>query len=161
MEGRRGYFLEGANGIAIVLHHSGRCNVVCSDRPARLEGRGTTVQILCHSAFHLCSSTTRPAHRDSGDCPSPELSGLLAPPASEDQVLMALKKLKLWDLLCGYRGKPRTDIEALIDAAVRLGDQFPATSDMKKFEVNPLMMMPEGKGVYAVDALVSADCGRR
>ncbi len=79
----------------------------------------------------------------------------LALPADAEQVRNAMKKLKLWELLQGYRGKPRTDIEALIKAAVQLGDQFLATPEMDEFEINPLMVMREGQGVFAVDALVS------
>jgi len=56
----------------------------------------------------------------------------------------------------GFRGKPKADIAALTEAAVRFGDAFMAMPDVDEFEVNPLMVMPEGKGVVAVDSLVSS-----
>ena len=35
----------------------------------------------------------------------------LALPVSEEQVLAALRKLKLWTLLQGFRGKPAADVD--------------------------------------------------
>lgn len=79
----------------------------------------------------------------------------LALPVDEHQVRVALQKLKLWTLLQGYRGKPATDIDALTTAAVRFGDAFLAMPDVSELEINPLLVMPKGQGVTAVDALVS------
>jgi acyl-CoA synthetase (NDP forming) len=81
----------------------------------------------------------------------------LALPVSPGEVLSALQRLKLWTLLRGYRGQPRADIEALIRAAVRFGDLFLATPDATEFEINPLLVLPAGEGVVAVDALVGTE----
>ncbi len=78
----------------------------------------------------------------------------LALPVSRDQVRTALKKLKLWTLLQGFRGKPAADVDALVDAAVRLGDLFLSTPDVKEFELNPLIVGKVGSGIRVVDALV-------
>lgn len=77
----------------------------------------------------------------------------LALPVSEEQVLTALRKLKLWVLLKGFRGKPAADIEALARAVVRFGDQFLASADIEEFEINPVIVREHG--LYAVDALVT------
>ena len=79
----------------------------------------------------------------------------LALPVSEEQVLAALKKLKLWTLLKGFRGKPAADVDALARAAVRFGDMFMAATDALEFEINPVMVRPRGEGLSAVDALVT------
>lgn len=78
----------------------------------------------------------------------------LALPVTAEQVLDALRKLKLWTLLQGYRGQPRADVEALVRAAVHFGDIFLATPELSEFEINPLLVRREGTGVVAVDALV-------
>ena len=78
----------------------------------------------------------------------------LALPVSPEHVTAALKKLKLWTLLQGYRGHPRADIEALVGAAVGLGNMFLATPELVEFEINPLLVKREGGGVIAVDALL-------
>jgi succinyl-CoA synthetase beta subunit len=69
--------------------------------------------------------------------------------------LEALKKLKLWTLLRGFRGQPPADVEALARAAVRFGDLFLATPGAAEFEINPLFVRAAGEGVVAVDALVA------
>jgi acyl-CoA synthetase (NDP forming) len=78
----------------------------------------------------------------------------LALPVSPEQVRHALKKLKLWTLLKGFRGKPAADVDALVNAAVRLGDLFLATPDVQEFELNPVIVGREGTGLRVVDALV-------
>ncbi len=80
----------------------------------------------------------------------------LALPTDAAQVRRALEKLKLSMLLGGFRAAPRADINALVDSAVRFGDMFLAMTEVAEFEINPLMVMPEGGGTLAVDALVTA-----
>jgi acetate---CoA ligase (ADP-forming) len=79
----------------------------------------------------------------------------LALPVTADQVRDALRKLKLWTLLEGFRGKPAADVDALVQAAVRFGDMFLSAPAVQEFEINPVMVKPCGQGLGAVDALVS------
>ncbi|UVH60665.1 acetate--CoA ligase family protein [Variovorax paradoxus] len=83
----------------------------------------------------------------------------LALPVSEEQVVAALQRLKLWTLLQGFRGKPPADVEALARAAVRFGDMFLASPEVKEFEINPVMVKKKGEGLAAVDALVTTELG--
>ena len=55
----------------------------------------------------------------------------------------------------GFRGKPAADVDALAQAAVRFGDMFLATPDVREFEMNPVIVKPRGQGLSAVDALVT------
>ena len=79
----------------------------------------------------------------------------LALPVSAEQVLVALRRLKLWTLLQGFRGKPAADVDALASAAVRFGELFLAAPDVLEFEINPVIVRPKGQGLSAVDALVT------
>ena len=79
----------------------------------------------------------------------------LALPVSEQQVLTALRQLKLWTLLQGFRGKPAADVQALVQAAVRFGNLFLATPDAHEFEINPVIVRKQGDGLAAVDVLVT------
>jgi len=79
----------------------------------------------------------------------------LALPVSPDQVRTAIRKLKLWTLLQGFRGKPAADVEAIVEAAVKLGDLFLATPQLKEFELNPVIVGAKGKGLRVVDALAA------
>jgi succinyl-CoA synthetase beta subunit len=74
-------------------------------------------------------------------------------PASEEHIIAGLQKLKLWTLLQGFRGKPAADVKALITAAIRLANRFNASTDCAEIEINPLLVMPKGEGVVALDAL--------
>ena len=78
----------------------------------------------------------------------------LALPVSREQVLTALERLKLSTLLRGFRGKPAADVDALIDAAVGLGDLFLSCPEITEFELNPVIVGPRGAGLRVVDALV-------
>src|SRR5690606_8240947 len=79
----------------------------------------------------------------------------LALPADHAKVTAALSRLKLNQLLSGFRGKPPADVPALVQAAVNLGNHFIADgSDIAEIEINPLLVQPLGKGVTAVDILI-------
>ena len=73
-------------------------------------------------------------------------------PVTAQQVTEALRRLRLWPLLDGYRGRPRADIAALADIALRLGDLMLADASLEEIEINPILVRPEG--AVAVDALV-------
>ena len=79
----------------------------------------------------------------------------MALPVTQEQVVGALKKLKLYTLLQGFRGKPAADLEALAEAAVRFGDMFLACPTALEFEINPVIVRPQGQGLNSVDALVT------
>ncbi|WP_043837891.1 acetate--CoA ligase family protein [Muricoccus aerilatus] len=53
----------------------------------------------------------------------------------------------------GYRGKPRADMEALAEAIVAVS-RLAERGDVTECEVNPLMVLEEGRGVMAVDAVI-------
>lgn len=55
----------------------------------------------------------------------------------------------------GYRGLPRGDVDALVDVVVAMSRIGVATQGaVVEAEVNPVVLLPEGQGVRAVDALV-------
>jgi acyl-CoA synthetase (NDP forming) len=58
-------------------------------------------------------------------------------------------------LLGGLRGQPKADAEALVDLVVRVSRFFADHADLiDEIEINPLMVLPEGQGVVAADALL-------
>ncbi|KMS52037.1 hypothetical protein V474_03010 [Novosphingobium barchaimii LL02] len=66
-----------------------------------------------------------------------------------------LRSLKGFRLLDGYRGAPKADVPAAARAIAALGQAVLAGGDMlREVEVNPLLVLPEGRGAVAVDALV-------
>lgn len=79
----------------------------------------------------------------------------LALPVTPAQVETALRKLKVWTLLQGFRGAPRADIEALVAATVSFGDAMLMTPGLAEAEINPVLVRPQGKGIAAVDFLAT------
>lgn len=66
-----------------------------------------------------------------------------------------LRGLKGFGLLDGYRGSPKADVKAAAQAIAALGDAVLAGGGrLREVEINPLLVMPEGRGAVAVDALV-------
>jgi acyl-CoA synthetase (NDP forming) len=74
-------------------------------------------------------------------------------PVSKDEALAMLRRLKLWPVLHGVRGRPKLDIDAVADVLCRLGwlaaDLGESFGDI---EVNPLMVRSAGQGVVTADA---------
>lgn len=58
-------------------------------------------------------------------------------------------------LLQGFRGRPVADVEALEDTLVRVSHcAVHMEGHLAELDINPLMVLPAGRGVKAVDALV-------
>ena len=77
---------------------------------------------------------------------------LLVPSRAED-VRAALRGLRIWPLLEGYRGKSAADTEAVV-AAVMAVQRFvrAEAARLEELDVNPLMVTPDG--ALAADALI-------
>jgi acyl-CoA synthetase (NDP forming) len=73
-------------------------------------------------------------------------------PASEAEVLEAMRKLRLWPLLDGYRGRKKADMASVAALAVRLGELMAANPSLEEIEINPVMV--RDVGAVAVDALI-------
>ena len=71
------------------------------------------------------------------------------------EVLAALQSLKVRPLLTGFRGKPAGDVDALVDAVLAVAAYAQAhAAQLVELDVNPLLVLPQGRGVLAVDALI-------
>jgi acyl-CoA synthetase (NDP forming) len=82
-------------------------------------------------------------------------SATLLLPASRDDVEAALRGLKLFPLLDGFRGRPKADLAAAIDAVLKISDFALANADtLAELDINPLIVCAEGKGAWVADALL-------
>jgi hypothetical protein len=82
-------------------------------------------------------------------------SQTLLMPARRDEVESALLMLKSAPLLDGYRGKPKADVTATIDAIMAIQAYAIAKADsLVELDVNPLLIGPQNTGVFAADALI-------
>ena len=73
-------------------------------------------------------------------------------PTSREEIIRALKSLKVWKLVEGFRGKSG-DQKAVIDAIMAVASFAEAHgAHIEELDVNPLLALP--KGAVAVDALI-------
>jgi acetyl-CoA synthetase len=76
-------------------------------------------------------------------------------PLRKSSVLKAINTLKISKLLKGYRGKPKADIEELVQTIMKLGTFAEKNaSRLIEMDINPLIVRAKGKGVVAADALI-------
>ncbi|MEF7617409.1 acetate--CoA ligase family protein [Aquincola sp. MAHUQ-54] len=78
-------------------------------------------------------------------------------PVSLDTAREMISEVKALQAVSGLRGKEKGDLDALARALAALS-QLACRPELgiREAEVNPMMVMPEGEGVLAVDALVMA-----
>jgi acetate---CoA ligase (ADP-forming) len=76
-------------------------------------------------------------------------------PVSVDEAHEMISEVKAFRSLAGLRGRPRGDLDALAQALSALSQlAMQPQRRVLEAEVNPLMVLPQGQGVLAVDALV-------
>lgn len=83
-------------------------------------------------------------------------------PTNRIEIMEALYSLKGIKLLRGFRGRPEGDIEAVVTVAEYIAAFAEANRNhILEMDVNPLIVLPKGQGVVAVDAFIrtAADVG--
>lgn len=79
---------------------------------------------------------------------------LRLPPIAPADAAEMLTRLRSYPLLTGFRGRPTCDIKALTAAIVAFASMVEHLGDrMVEAEINPLMVLPRGQGVRAVDGV--------
>lgn len=78
-------------------------------------------------------------------------------PVTLDEVEGMIDELRGRALLTGFRGAPTADRAALRDAVARLSElAVDLRERLAEADLNPIVVLPEGRGVRAVDALLIA-----
>jgi acetyltransferase len=80
-----------------------------------------------------------------------DVSFRLAPlsPADAEEMIDEVRAARL---LAGLRGAPPADRRALVDALLRIGWLAHSCPRLSELDINPLLVLPDGAGVIAVDA---------
>lgn len=78
-------------------------------------------------------------------------------PVTKQQARDMIGALRGLAILHGARGRSPADVESLADCLVAVG-AFCAANDewLAELDINPLLVRPDGKGVVAVDAVITA-----
>ncbi|WP_207095553.1 acetate--CoA ligase family protein [Novosphingobium sp. PY1] len=80
---------------------------------------------------------------------------LLPPDLGVEDIKARILSLRLAPLLTGFRGAPRADIDALAQTVEALSAIVRGTPELCEVDLNPVLVLPEGDGVVALDALIS------
>ncbi|OQY26531.1 MAG: hypothetical protein B6I38_11205 [Anaerolineaceae bacterium 4572_5.1] len=72
-------------------------------------------------------------------------------PFSRREAEEMLSEIRTKALLDGVRGNPPVDKKALIDIILRMGQLVQDFPEIVEFDINPLIVYPEGQGAVAID----------
>lgn len=76
----------------------------------------------------------------------------LIAPVTAVEIESALRRLRLWPLLDGYRGRACADIKTAVDTVMQLQKLAMDYPDLVDIEINPLIL--RARGAVAVDAVI-------
>jgi 4-hydroxybutyryl-CoA synthetase (ADP-forming) len=75
-------------------------------------------------------------------------------PIDEREAGRMVKSIKTIKLLKGVRGEKPSDLKAIADSLQRLSQLVTDFPEIKEFDINPLLVLEEGKGARVVDARI-------
>ncbi len=84
-----------------------------------------------------------------------EDSIVLPLPVTKAEVLDRISRLKVRKLIEGYRGNTGSSLEIVADAVVSAAEYVVKNAaQLEELDINPLMVLPDSRGVVAADALI-------
>jgi acetyltransferase len=76
------------------------------------------------------------------------------PPLTDRDAMRMIESIRTYPLLKGVRGEPARDVQALQEAILRLAQLVSDSDQIQEIDLNPVAVLPEGKGYRAVDARI-------
>ena len=80
----------------------------------------------------------------------------LIPPFSRRDAAAAIRSLRIWPLLDGYRGAAPTDVAGLEATLVALGSLAVEVPEVAELDLNPVMCTPDGPVLVDVKVRLAA-----
>lgn len=75
-------------------------------------------------------------------------------PMNRNSARIMIREIKGYNLLKGFRGEPRADIEILEKLLVSLSDMVIDHPEIKELDINPLLVHEKGKGATVADCRI-------
>ncbi|NND09130.1 MAG: CoA-binding protein [Saprospiraceae bacterium] len=82
-----------------------------------------------------------------------DISFRVAPLAREEAFEM-IKQVKAYKILAGARGRHPKDVEAIVDTILKLSQLAVDHPEITELDINPLIVLQEGKGCFAADVKI-------
>ena len=76
------------------------------------------------------------------------------PPLTDRDAMRMIESIRTYPLLQGVRGEPARDVTALQDALLRLAQLVSDSDAIQEIDLNPVIVLPKGKGYRVVDARI-------
>lgn len=80
-------------------------------------------------------------------------------PLTHDDALEMIFETRAGRLLSGFRNQPIADLEAILDAILRLSHLSLDFPEIQEAEINPLLVRPKGEGAVALDCRILLEDG--
>jgi acetyl coenzyme A synthetase (ADP forming)-like protein len=75
-------------------------------------------------------------------------------PLTDADAHQMVRSLRTFPVLDGYRGEPKHDVKALEEVMLRLSQMVEDIPEVAELDLNPVMVLREGRGAVVVDARV-------
>lgn len=72
-------------------------------------------------------------------------------PLGEKDAREMIEETRAYKLLTGFRGQPNADVDAVVKSILRLSRIAVDFPEIEEMEINPLLVLEEGKGAVALD----------
>lgn len=72
-------------------------------------------------------------------------------PINKDDAKHMVASIKTYPLLAGVRGEEPSDIDSIVDTLTKVSQMVVDFPQILEFEINPLMVLPDGQGCVAMD----------
>jgi acetyltransferase len=76
------------------------------------------------------------------------------PPLTNRDAMRMIESIRTYPILRGVRGEPPRDVAALQDAILRLGALVSDFDSIQEMDLNPVLVLEEGRGYSTVDARI-------
>jgi acyl-CoA synthetase (NDP forming) len=75
-------------------------------------------------------------------------------PLTDADAHQMVRSLRTFPVLDGYRGEPKRDVKALEEVMLRLSQLVEDIPEVAELDLNPVMVLLEGRGAVVVDARI-------
>ncbi len=75
-------------------------------------------------------------------------------PISRGEAVGMIQEIQAYKLLAGTRGENPKDVESIVDAIMRLSQLCVDHPEIQELDINPMIVLDQGKGCYVADAKI-------
>jgi acetyltransferase len=75
-------------------------------------------------------------------------------PVTDQDALEMVQEIKAFKLLDGYRGRPKSDVDAVVEFILRLNQLVTEVPGIVEMDLNPIKVFAKGQGAIVLDARI-------